>query len=117
MEATADSLLKLRNVRRLVFACHDNRMVCRFREIIGPFGIDVMSLTEAGLPEPRGLARDPLLSVTRNAAVIAGATEVPTIGYARGFYMGWGDRSGFGLSHRHTRAKTLSPNNAAQTIP
>src|SRR5262245_60452834 len=58
-----------------------------FREVIGPCGIEVMSLTDVGLPEPSGSTRGPLDSATRKAAIVAAMTDTPAIGHARGFYI------------------------------
>jgi len=84
-EGVADSLLKSRKVRRLVFASHDEPLLGRFRAILGPCGIEVMSLTEVGLPQPRGSDRGLVDSATAQAAVVAATTAIPAIGHARGF--------------------------------
>jgi XTP/dITP diphosphohydrolase len=84
-EGVADSLLKSRKVRRLVFASHDEPLVGRFRAILGPCGIEVMSLTEVGLPQPSGSNRGLSDSATAKAAVVAAITGIPAIGHARGF--------------------------------
>jgi XTP/dITP diphosphohydrolase len=62
--------------------------VIRFRRVIEGCGIEVASLTDAGLPEPSsGSTRDPLYSATRKAAVVASLTATPAVGLARGFYI------------------------------
>jgi XTP/dITP diphosphohydrolase len=94
MEGVANSFLQSRGVRQLVFASHDERVVSKFRESIRPFGIEVVSLAEFGLPDrhshdPHRTRRrdDVLLSATSKAAVVAAITDLPTIGLARGFYI------------------------------
>jgi XTP/dITP diphosphohydrolase len=95
MEGVVNSLLKSRGVRRLVFASNNERVVSNFRDSIRPYGIEVVSLTEFGLPDPshphdphRTKRRDDgLLSATSKASVIAAMTDMPTIGLARGFYI------------------------------
>ena len=84
-EGVADSLLKSRKVRRLVFASHDESLVGRFRKIMGPCGIEVMSLTEVGLPQASASDRGLADSATAKAAVVAAITGIPAIGHARGF--------------------------------
>ena len=86
-EGVADSLLKSRKVRRLVFASHDEPLVARFREIMGPCGIEVMSLTEVGLPQASASDRGLADSATAKAAVVAAMTGIPAIGHARGFFI------------------------------
>jgi XTP/dITP diphosphohydrolase len=88
-------LLKSRGIRRLVFATHDEHLVSGFRDLIRPCGIEAVSLTELGLPEPSqhhnsqyARRRDGLLlSATSKATVIATMTDMPAIGHARGFYI------------------------------
>ena len=87
MESVAAPILKSRNIRRLIFASHDNQLVSAFRAVIEPCGIEVMSLTDVGLPEPSGSTRGTLDSATRKAAVVAAITNTPASGYARGFYI------------------------------
>jgi XTP/dITP diphosphohydrolase len=95
MEGVANSLLKSRGVRRLVLASNDERVVSNLRNSIGPYDIEVVSLTEFGLPDPshahdhhRTKRRDDgLLSATSKASVVAAMTDMPTIGLARGFYI------------------------------
>jgi len=95
VEGVANRLLKSRGVRRLVLASNDERVVSNFRASIGPYGIEVASLTELGLPDPshpyhphRTKRRDDgLLSATSKASVVATMTDMPTIGLARGFYI------------------------------
>ncbi len=94
MEGVANSFLQSREVRRLVFASHDERVVSDFRGSIRPYGIEVVSLAEFGLPDRhshdahRTKRRDDvLLSATTKAAVVAAITDLPTIGLARGFYI------------------------------
>jgi XTP/dITP diphosphohydrolase len=87
MESVAARSLKLRNIRRLIFASHDDPLVNGFREVTEPCGIEVVSLTDVGLPEPSGSTRGPLHSATRKATVVAGITNTPAIGHVRGFYI------------------------------
>lgn len=87
MEDVANRFLKSRKSRRLIFASHDDRLVSRFREVVGPCGIAVTSLTDVGLPEPMISTRGLLHSAARRAAVIAAMTDTPTIGHARRFHI------------------------------
>src|SRR5215510_5457240 len=87
MESVADRSLKSYNIRRLVFASHDVQLVGGFRRVVEGCGVEVMSLTDVGLPEPSGSARDPLRNATRKAAVVAAITYTPAIGLARWFHI------------------------------
>jgi hypothetical protein len=87
MESVAPRSLNLSIIRRLVFASHDHQLVSRFRGVIERRDIEVLSLTDVGLPEPSGSTRDPLHNATRKAAVVAAITNTPAIGLARGFYI------------------------------
>jgi XTP/dITP diphosphohydrolase len=62
-------------------------LVSGFRKVIERCGIDVMSLTDVGLPEPSESPRGPLHTAARKAAVVAAITNTPAIGYARSFYI------------------------------
>jgi inosine/xanthosine triphosphate pyrophosphatase family protein len=95
MEGVANSLLKSREVRRVVLASNDERVVSDLRDSIGPHGVEIVPFTEFGLPDPshfHGARRtkrrdDALLSATSKASVVATMTDMPTIGLARGFYI------------------------------
>jgi XTP/dITP diphosphohydrolase len=87
MESAAARPLNSSNNPRLVFVSHEDLLVSRFRRTIEGCGIEVASLTDVGLPEPGGSARDPLHSATRKAAVVAALTTTPAVSLARGFYI------------------------------
>lgn len=87
MESVADRSLKSCNIRQLVFASHDAQLVSGFRRAVEGCGVEVMSLTDVGLPEPSGSARDPLRNATRKAAIVAAITNAPAIGLARDFHI------------------------------
>src|SRR5262245_23248325 len=88
MESAATRSVNSRAIPRLVFVSHDDWLVIRFRRIIEGCGIEMASLTDAGLPEPSsGSTRDPLHIATRKAAVVAALTTTPAVGLARGFYI------------------------------
>jgi len=54
---------------------------------MGPCGIEVMSLTEVGLPQASASDRGLADSATAKAAVVAAMTGIPAIGHARGFFI------------------------------
>ena len=74
--------MKSRNIRRLIFASHDDDLVSGFRKAIEGCGIEVRSLTDVGLPEPSGSNRGLLHSAARKAAVVAAITNTPAIGWS-----------------------------------
>ena len=84
-ESAATHLLKIAHIRRLILASHDDRLVNEFRKTIEHSGIEVISLTDVGLPEAGGSSRGPLHGATRRAAVVAAITNTPTIALARAF--------------------------------
>jgi XTP/dITP diphosphohydrolase len=77
----------LPKARRLIFASHNERLVGSFRDAVGPCGIDVLSLTDVGLPDPSASARDIVQRATIRAAVVAALTGMPTVALARGFFI------------------------------
>jgi XTP/dITP diphosphohydrolase len=86
MESVADRSLKSYNIRRLVFASHDVQLMSSFRRAVEGYGVEVMSLTDVGLPESSG-SRDPLRNAMRKAAVVAAITNTPAIGLVRCFHI------------------------------
>ena len=70
---------------RIVFASRDQQVVERLREIVGPGGIEVLSLTDLALPEPSCPERHTARMAAYKATVIAALTDLPALGYARSF--------------------------------
>ncbi|MFZ1103175.1 MAG: non-canonical purine NTP pyrophosphatase [Hyphomicrobiaceae bacterium] len=86
-DRVAALLLKLRDNPQLVFASHDDRLASRFRDLIGPFGVEMLSITDMGRPEPVGSDRDALLSATIKATVVAAESDLPAAALARFFHI------------------------------
>jgi hypothetical protein len=115
MESVAARSLKSCNIRRLVFASHSDQLVSGLRRAVEGCRVEVMSLTDVGLPEPSGSTHDPLHNAIKKAAIVAAITKTPAIGFAPGFYIDplvvrWRrTTSGLGRSHGPMKTRFLPP--------